>query len=64
MMPDPIEVRRRTRCTRCGHAKAEHAEPIVYDGHCLATGCECVGFDPMTADEWRAVMAARSGVRS
>lgn len=61
MIPDPAEVRERTTCTRCPHARANHAEPIVHDGHCTTASCDCVGFDPMTDDEWRAVMAVERG---
>jgi hypothetical protein len=35
----------------CGHRKDSHAEPIRDDGHC--TICECQGWDPLTAEQWR-----------
>lgn len=58
--PDPVEVRQRTgpcHTEGCGHDRHWHAEPIS-DGHCEYGGCRCMGWDPMTADEWRAVYAA------
>lgn len=59
--PTPAEVRRRTTCRACRHRRWEHAEPIVDDGHCEVTDCGCVGWDPMTAEEWRAVYADSGG---
>lgn len=52
------------RCTSpgCGHARGLHAEPLVQDGRCTVVdpaACLCLGWDPMTDDEWREVYAQR-----
>jgi hypothetical protein len=62
--PDPAEVRDRTGpcyTPGCGHTKAQHALDVLGPGkalpaHCAVPGCPCVGWDPMTSDEWSAVM--------
>lgn len=51
--------------TRCGHPKVDHASPLVEDGRCLRRpeGCQCGGWDPLTAEQWRIVIEAeRAGL--
>lgn len=57
-LPDPAAVRRRNKCRaqECGHVKSAHRLPLVEDGACLV--CDCLGWDPMTLQEWDAVFAA------
>lgn len=53
------------RCTTegCGHRMDEHQEPLVQDGRCGWFTCRCMGWDPLTEDQWRVVYAAqRAGV--
>lgn len=50
----------------CGHRQDEHASPIVENGRCLhpVTGCPCIGWDPLTQEQWDTVYAAqRAGMR-
>ncbi len=61
--PDPAEVRQRsgpchakTPAGECGHSKAVHGRDVIHDGHCRIERCGCVGWDPMTDDEWKAVL--------
>lgn len=66
-IPDAAEVRARIgpcHTTGCGHTKAQHAtEPSPTEpgkwlpAHCGVDNCPCLGWDPMTTEEWTAVMA-------
>jgi hypothetical protein len=63
--PDPEEVRQRQgpcRAPGCGHTKGQHGLDVLgpgraLPGRCEVGGCRCIGWDPMTSDEWAAVMA-------
>ena len=56
-MSDPIPrppwpPRHRCHAPHCGHIKAEHAAPLVEDGHCTVAACPCTGWDPLSAGHW------------